>query len=240
MATFTEFLIESTFKYHRHLNSIVWDGDKLKPEVRKKLLRIASEYYDYLEMPEFPIVDIIFTGSLANYNYTRYSDIDLHVILDVPKTQGKESGLDLDDLLDTKKKLWGETHDITIYNYPVELYAQLKDETLTATGVYSIKQDKWNIKPSYLRDLKVDEYAIKIKAKAIKKTIDRIVSSRDEEVGEIKSVQDKLKNMRKAGLKHAGEFSVENLVYKELRNAGYLEKLSIAKRNAFDDELSLD
>lgn len=240
MATFTEFLIESTFKYHRHLNSIVWDGDKLKPEIRKKLLTIADEYYDYLELPEFPIVDIIVTGSLANYNYTQYSDIDLHVIIDVPKTQGKDQGIDLEDLLDTKKKLWGETHEITIYNYPVELYAQLKDETLTATGVYSIKNDKWNIKPSYLRDIKVDDYAIKIKSKSIKKTIDRIVASRDEEVSAIKEVQDKIKNMRKAGLKQAGEFSVENLVFKELRNSGYLEKLSIAKTNAFDNELSLD
>lgn len=240
MATFTEFLIESAFKYHRHLNSIVWDGDTLKPEIRKKLLKIADEYYDYLELSDFPIDDIILTGSLANYNYTRYSDMDLHIILDVPKTQGRSDGIDLEDLLDTKKKLWGETHEITIYNYPVELYAQLKNEILTATGVYSIKNNKWNLKPSYLHDLKVDEYAIKIKAKAIKKTIDRIVSSKDEEVETIKAVQDKIKNMRKAGLKQAGEFSVENLVFKELRNSGYLDKLSIAKTNAFDDELSLD
>jgi hypothetical protein len=45
--------------------------------------------------------------------------------------------------------------------------------------------------------------------------------------------------MRKAGLAKGGEFSVENLAFKVLRNLGYLDKILGALRNAEDDELTL-
>ena len=46
--------------------------------------------------------------------------------------------------------------------------------------------------------------------------------------------------MRKAGLAQAGEFSVENLTYKTLRNLGYLDRLWNAGVEAEDRDLSLE
>jgi len=45
--------------------------------------------------------------------------------------------------------------------------------------------------------------------------------------------------MRTAGLKRAGEFSTENLVFKELRNQGYLDKMVNYMTSRQDKELSL-
>ena len=45
--------------------------------------------------------------------------------------------------------------------------------------------------------------------------------------------------MRKTGLETIGAYSVENLAFKVLRRNDYLEKLSNAKRKAYDKMLSL-
>jgi hypothetical protein len=46
--------------------------------------------------------------------------------------------------------------------------------------------------------------------------------------------------MRKAGLAKAGEWSVENLVFKILRNLGMIDKLTQEIRDLEDQELSLE
>ena len=64
------------------LNRDIWTkDDKLEPEIEEKLLRIARDFYDKLDLPT-PILDITFTGSMANYNWTNLSDIDLHIVVD--------------------------------------------------------------------------------------------------------------------------------------------------------------
>lgn len=46
--------------------------------------------------------------------------------------------------------------------------------------------------------------------------------------------------MRKSGLEKGGEFSIENLAFKYLRNHGYIGKVMKIKRNATDKKLSLE
>ena len=61
----------STVQVHDKLNDKFWKGDKLIPSVRKALLKVAHEYVVYLGLPKnVKIKDIVFTGSLSNYNYT--------------------------------------------------------------------------------------------------------------------------------------------------------------------------
>ena len=69
------------FKIHDELHREFWDDKKLNPRVRKALLRIGEEFAKYIGA-EDNIKDVTFTGSMANYNYTPMSDIDLHIILD--------------------------------------------------------------------------------------------------------------------------------------------------------------
>ena len=61
------------------------DGAKLDNIVRKGLLKIAQDFVANLKKENnihIKIHDIVIIGSITNYNWTDYSDIDLHVVTD--------------------------------------------------------------------------------------------------------------------------------------------------------------
>ena len=113
--------LKSTLQSHDTLNPKLWDGEKLNPEVWQALNKISKEWAKFANIPNKAIKDVIIVGGNANYNYTKHSDIDLHLMLD--KSQVKCDGL-VDDYLLSKKQLWALTHDITVKGQPVELYGQ--------------------------------------------------------------------------------------------------------------------
>lgn len=227
--------------YHNSLSTKIWDGSELKPEVLIALKRIAKEFIKSLEIPDESVVDVIITGSLCNYNYTKYSDIDLHIILDYSLICDDCQKFNLDDCMKAKKSLWNDRHDITIYDIDVELYAQDIKETVTGNaGIFSIANNKWVRKPSKLEDVEYDHKMIKQKAEYITREIDALINDKADDLEVIKKLQDKIKNMRKSGLERGGEFSIENLVFKILRNSGYLQKLYDYQLNMKARSLSLE
>lgn len=225
-----------TLQYHDRLNPKIWDGETLRPEVRTKLLMIARTWAGFAKIPNDAITDVILVGGNANYNYTPYSDIDLHVVVDMKKIP-ECKGL-LDEYLRGKKQLWGLVHDIKIYGHDVELYAQDKDTSYTKDqGVYSVKGDKWLVKP-VKKEVNLKDPAIKRKVEQYIEKIDTLIdtSAEDEAFASLKT---KFREMRAAALKIGGEFSVENLVFKELRNLGYIDKVTDYIRSKQDQRLSL-
>lgn len=234
--------VDIKFQYHTELNPDIWTKEKkLKPEVKKALLKIADEFEEFLDTPQMKVIDIIITGSLANYNYTPQSDIDLHLIADTTSKDGEACTFDIATFFKTKKVLWNEQHDIKIYDYPVELYVQLADESLAAAGIYSIKDDKWVEEPQMKKDkLKIDRYAVKIKTAELMSQIDDAIENKVDNRNSLNKIAEKIVKMRKAGLSSGGEFSVENLTFKALRNNGYIEKLMDYRLKLGDKELSLD
>lgn len=219
------------------INGKIWEqGGHLKPEVREKLLKIAELFYESLHV-DFPILDIYFTGSLANYNWTSQSDIDVHLILDIPDDEDKDF---LAEYIDAKKESWKNKHDITIFGYPVELFAKDTEDFHKNKAVYSIQGDEWIVRPSK-KNIKIDVDSIKEKSADMMSDIDNAleISDSKERLDAIDKIKDKIKRMRKAGLEKGGEYSVENLVFKTLRGNGYLEKLSSEKASILDKDLSL-
>ena len=219
------------------INGKIWEKEgHLKPKVRENLLKIAELFYESLHI-DFPIVDIYFTGSLANYNWTNQSDIDVHLILDIPNDEDKDF---LAEYIDAKKESWKNKHDIKIYGYPVELFAKDSEDLHKNKAVYSIQEDKWVVRPSK-KNIKIDTDSVKEKSADVMSDIDSAleISDSKERVDAIDKIKDRIKRMRKAGLEKGGEYSVENLVFKTLRGNGYLEKLSSEKTSIIDKELSL-
>ena len=239
MKPFVQYLLQEsqlTLEYHDRLNPKLWDGDTLKSQVRTKLLMIARTWAGFAKIPNNAITDIILVGGNANFNYTPYSDIDLHVVVDMEKIPECE-GL-LDEYLRGKKQLWGLVHDIKIYGHDVELYAQDRDTPYTKDqGVYSIKSDKWLIKP-VKRQVNLNDPAIKRKVEQYMEKIDTLIDTSAEDEA-FETLKTKFREMRAAALKQGGEFSVENLVFKELRNRGYLDKVTDYLRSKQDQRLSL-
>lgn len=226
-------LTKGNITYHNELNPAVWDGDELRVDVRYKLLEIAKRFIEYLEVPGFQLKDVILRGSLVNYNYTQYSDFDLHLVTDY-------ESMDCDiteQFYMAKKRIWNDEHDITIKGYEVELYVEDVDAVNISAGTYSVLDDKWLRVPKY-DPPEVDEHAVNIKARDLMTQINRAVKSGS--VEDIQRLQDKIKVLRQSGLDRAGEFSTENLAFKIIRNKGYLDKLYKNKNAKFDQELSLD
>ena len=234
-------IIKSFFSKNS-LNPEVWETeDKLNPEVRDKLLEIAAEFVDFISVP-IVVEDVIFTGSLANYNWSEYSDIDLHIVCDF--SQFSEDLLELyQELFKVKKTIFNSDYNIKIFGYDVELYVQ-NGLAHFSTGVYSVLNDEWIDKP-VKENKKIDTSILKSKIEQWMGKIDTVInSSKSESVEEskeyVKNLKDKIKKFRSSGLKSGGEYSYENLTFKYLRRNGYLDKLFEFEKSLTDKGLSLN
>ena len=215
---------------NRELNPKIWQGSRLDGKVRLKLLEIARAFVDFVGI-DLDVEDYTITGSNANYTWTSYSDLDLHVIIPGEPTDEQR------ELFNAKKALWGEQHDITIKGLPVECYVQGSKEPHHSTGVFSVLNNKWIVEPKKVKP-EIDDAAIEAKKDAILAVIEHALLSKDLE--KLRAVKDKITTMRKAGLERAGEWSVENLVFKILRNLGLIDQITEKIRELEDQELSLE
>ena len=224
MLSFSEYLEESlikklTLKYHATLNKKLWKHDQLKDGIGDLLIRKAYEFASYSGVSRNRIKDIVITGGNVNYNYTKFSDIDVHLMCDV-------EGLDSDKLYDKKVKWTAEHKSFKVIGYPAEFYAaNNKEHFPKGQGVFSLLQNKWLIVPKHLDHLEVlHDPKVLDKINYYVNFIKTLLKDNDEKA--IKAFKDKLWRMRSAGLHHGGEFSVENVIYKDLRNRGLLDKLN--------------
>lgn len=226
--------VKSNVAYHEHLNPEVWDRFRLSPEIRLRLMQIARLFIRYLELPNFKLEDIVLTGSMANFNYTRYSDFDIHVV-----TSYKD--LEADNIVEAfyqaKKRIWNDNHDITIYGHETELYVEDVKHPPTSTGVYSLMYGQWLKRPKHIAP-EIDDSAINSKVRDLMRHINDVI--KDKNYIATKRVIDKIKNMRQNGLSKEGEFGVENLTFKILRNIGYIGRLHAAYTQQQDQSLSLE
>ena len=236
--------ILDSFSIKDTLNPKVWENpsepseSKMKPKVRKALLKIAEEFIDYLGEDIF-VEDIVLTGSLSNFNWSEYSDFDIHVHINLEDYED-EAPL-YKEIYDLKKFVFNERHNIKIFGYDVELYAQDIEEPHVASGVYSIMNDEWLTKPKKT-DFKLDQEVLKNKIKCWTDKIDKAVKSEssEDDVNVLENLKEKLKEYRQSGLEKDGELSYENLVFKFLRRSGHIEKLFTSTNKAIDKELSLE
>ncbi len=215
---------------NRRLNPKIWNGDELDPQVIDKLRDIAQAFEEFVGI-DLDVVDYTLTGSNANYTWTEYSDLDLHIIVSgSPSDEQRE-------LFNAKKALWSEQHDITIKGLPVECYVQGQEEEHHSTGVYSIAKSQWLVEPKKIKP-EVDDSAVEAKKDGIMREIEQAMLSK--ELAKLRTVKDKVTKMRKAGLARTGEWSVENLVFKILRNLGVIDAVTEKIRELEDSELSLE
>ena len=229
------------------LNPKVWDSPnnvkkaKMKPEIKKGLLDIAKEFIEFLDEDVF-VEDIILTGSLSNYNWSEYSDFDLHIIIDLE--QFEDQGEIYLKLFSAKKLIFNDKHNLTIKGYDVEVYPQDEKEEHTAEGQYSIMNEEWLVVPKKEKP-PVNKPKLKLKinhwVEFVKKTLkDADDSSLNVSKTKIKKLTDKLRKFRKRGLEKDGEFSNENLVYKYLRRSELLDKLYNYTYKKRTKELSIE
>jgi len=216
---------------HKELNPKLWQDGHLRPKVREALIKISRVYYKFLGT-DAPLIDIVISGSQANYNFTNQSDLDLHLIIPFHQVT---CDMDVAEYFDTKRKLWKEQHNITIYGIPVELYAENTEEP-AVSATYSILENDWIDPPPP----PASDYDVKGVAKEMAKwsqMIDAAVESKNLSMCE--KVKDMLSQYRKKGLATDGEYGIANLTFKGLRNSNKIKLLMGTIRYLGDKELSL-
>jgi len=221
---------------HSVLSKKIWVGKEMLPEFRAALLRIADAFIDYLGV-NIDVVDITMTGSYANYNYTVFSDIDLHILIDMSSI---DADTDLvEEFFNAKKSFWNDRHDIELKGIEVEMYPQDVNEEHTSSGVFSVLEDRWVVEPTKFKS-KLDIEKIEKSSSKIIKEIERAIksSTKTSDTSDIERMLKKLKKMRSSGLARGGELSDENVIYKVIRSRGLLQKLFDNKSNIEDLKLS--
>lgn len=217
--------------YKDELNQVIWNKEEMKSEVKAKLKEIANAFIKFLEIPEAAVKDVVITGSSASYNYTEHSDIDLHIIVD-PNKVHKNCPI-VGEYLLSKKSEFNQKHDIYIYGIPVEVYAEVEGQGTVHNGLYSLNTG-WIDFPKKLEPTDND-MAVKAKYE------EYVEAAKEIKEGDLaEKLLEKIKKMRKAGLADGGEFSVENLVFKKLRDNGVIERLMKVKKEDYDKKLSLE
>lgn len=228
--------IQTTLEYHKTLNQKLWNGFDLKPEVRSKLLEIGDAWAEWAGIPKEAISDMILVGGNANFNYTPKSDIDLHLLIDLDAIENCPSYID--DYLKDKKQLWALTHNITIYGQSVEVYAQDKNDGFVQDqGVFSLKQNNWLAEPVY-KEISLNDFYTLQKVQDYVDQIDGLINANADDSA-FKVMKEKFKQMRSESIKLSGEFSQGNIIFKELRNLGYLDKMNKYIQSRSDKTLSL-
>ena len=237
-------LIEAVEK-HDTLNSKLFNKEEvLKSTVRDKLLEIVDTFLADLKEQEVKIKvdDILLIGSNASYNYTKDSDIDLHILAN---TKAVNYPADLGAALySAYRSVFNKQLDIKICGIPLEIFVEIEDSPRVSNGVYSVNKNKWIKKPihedipEYDKDA-LDHLVEKWEAK-YKKLVDEIKADKlTDEKKVVKLLEEIYDKLRKKGISK-GEYSIENLAFKELRNKGYLDKLKDYRNKLLSKRLSLE
>lgn len=222
-----------SFEIQDELNPKFWINNKINSRVRLKLMDLADEFYDSLNIKWVKPKDIVLTGSIANYNWSKYSDVDVHILVDYKEVWEKTDFVK--DYFDSKKQLWSEEHDtLKIYGFPVEMYVEDSNVKNPNSGIYSLNKNKWIVEPNDFQDAELNEDFIKNTSAKLMTEIDDIESDLKTEKDnhklevlstKMKKLFDKLVKQRKESLEKHGEMGTYNIIWKVLRRSGYLDKI---------------
>jgi hypothetical protein len=232
--------IVKSFEAKDTLSDQIFEEDKghfvMRDEIKKRLLEISNDFIDSFGV-EFFIHDVVLTGSLANYNWSQYSDVDLHILIDFEES--KYEIKILKEFFDAKKNVWNEKHNIKIKGYDVEVYVQDVTEEHISSGVYSILNNHWIVEPK--KDTpNIDDRKILEKGEEFAKKIDKLIKTPNQvTIEKLDDLRKKIKEFRQSGLESGGEYSYENLTFKLLRRNGYIQKLLKLKTQLKDRKLSI-
>ena len=231
-----------SFNIHNDLERRIWDNMQMKEEIRRPMLKIAQNFIENLPF-QVKIKDITLTGSLANYNWSSFSDVDLHIIVDF--SQIDENYELVKGFFDNARARWNDKHNISLKGYDVEIYVENVGEAHKSSGIYSILDDEWKVEPKKY-DHSIDFNSARRKADDFESRVNRVdnLVIRGEYKKALRSIdklKKKIRNMRRAGLESPKqEFSIENIAFKILRRNGILDQLEDMKTDAYDFMVGLD
>ena len=219
------------------LSPALWDDAELMDEMRLKLVQVAQDFLDHLGL-KIMMKDLLLVG----FNYSDYSDIDLHIILDFSKISEDKDLLRKYFIL--AKSKWNKTRSLMLAGHDVEIYVEDVNDDRIPTATYSLLRDQWVSEPSR-EGLTIDYEGVTKKVNEKMDEVDELQALYEQgvydeayELGTM--LRSKLRNFRQAGLDKDGEFSNENLAFKVLRRSGILDRMNEYVKNSYIEMRSAD
>lgn len=225
------FLNEAAVTIQDKLNPVLWSDNKLRPEIKEKIMDLINEFQSTLDIP-LTILDINIVGSNASYNYTDKSDVDVHIITNFDEYGYPEELVQA--AMNSFKTNFNNKYDVKYNGFDVELYVEDVKSSPQSNGIYSVVRDEWIKEPIKLEPIDVDlepEYSNYVNR------INKILTNGNE--SDILKVIDDLYLLRRNSLVVDGEFGKGNLVFKTIRNDGLLDALKERRIELASKELSI-
>ena len=224
----------SSLEMKDELSTALWQGGELKEEMLHRLSQLANDFMAHLNL-DVNVQDVLLVGSMAGYNHSKYSDIDLHLVLDFSEISSDKDLLRKYFML--AKSKWNKSRSVMLSGHDVEIYVEDIDDERIPSATYSIKRDEWINQPSK-EDLTIDYEGVTKKVNEKMSEVDELQSLYED--GEYKQAYEfgkdlraKLRNFRQAGLDNDGEFSNENLAFKVLRRSGVFDRMNEYVKKAY-------
>ena len=228
-------LLESyNIELHDELNPRIWNGDKLRPQIKQGVMQVVDEFQDYIEY-QLPIVDIVLVGSNASYNYTAHSDLDVHIILNFENIDDNKELVGM--LCQGWKSSFNNAYDIQLGGQDVEVYCEDMQTSTNSNGIYSVIQDRWLKYPQPI-EIPAEEIDIEPYLDPVLVDVEDALNSGSSE--DVQKMIDWLYYQRKLALQTEGEFSVGNLIFKAVRNEGLLDALKDKRNELRSKELTVE
>lgn len=236
---YTNFISINESEENDSLNKSLWDKDKngnwiLDKRAKRKIVSLAKQFYSEFKklLKQRDIYDIQITGSMSNFNYSPDSEIDVHVLVNF-------DDIDKGNLSDIKKEVesicfeWDLNNNPKFKGHDIDLFVQDKRDPHEYSALYSVMDDKW-IKHPNQEEIEIDDRDVDKKYDSIIFSIERLDTLIKEGTD-----NDRIKRMYKKGLElktriqkmkrvydtKNGSSTIEGMVYKKLKNSGYIEKL---------------
>ena len=228
-------MLKEALELHNNLNPAIWTKDEtLLPEVEDRLFKIVNKFQSECYLP-LDIVDVHLVGSNASFNYNRYSDLDVHIVVNFDLIDASKEVLLA--AYNLQKAKFNQDYDISIHGVNVEMYIEDINSMTASNGIYSLYNKKWIKKPIRKEYPKLDDRFYTTANKLADK-IRGVLANGD--FVEITKMINMLYMMRKNGLATDGEFSVGNLLFKEIRNLGLLDDLKHKLKEIQSQQLTLE
>ena len=226
-------IINEKFQKHDTLNPKLWNDDfTLKQDVKERLMLIAKLYKEYMELP-VEVIDACLVGSNASFNYTEFSDIDLHLVVNFETMEGSDELIQ--SLFNAKKTSFNSTYDITIKGIPVELYVEDVKANTASNGVYSLYTDSW---VKFPKPIEVEDVDVSSMLPGYVERINGILAG--DSIEDVKAMINELYIIRKYSIAVEGEYGFGNMLFKEIRKLGLLDALKEKNHELTSKQLSLE
>lgn len=251
-----EAILTEKVERHEVLNPKLWEGNELKSEVKEKILQIVDTFVRGLSDDgiKMNVKDIVLIGSNASYNYSDISDLDVHIMVDTKELECPDNLYPL--LYSSYRSIFNKKYDIEFYGTGVEVFVDTEGTKTISNGIYSlnsgwIKEPVKEDIPEFDKERFIkefirweDEYFEIIKGEDVttdEKQIQDIKESiESNKIDKIDNFIEDVYDLRKMSLQKDGEYSIGNLVFKEMRALGYLDNLKALKNQLKSKELSLE